>query len=181
MRCRWRSAGAATVALVRAGRRAGRRRPRSSTSPADHPAHGAARRERDRGRRRPHPSPRAGRATARPAPSSTTSRCRVTLLRADRRGAGRDPRPARRPRAGRAEEHRRLLDAFGGLEAEADGGRRALSRLRRPQDAAARLQSRSRCRAAREADYLRAAVEELEALAPGARRGGRRSPSAGSS
>ncbi|TCT43161.1 DNA repair protein RecN [Martelella mediterranea] len=61
--------------------------------------------------------------------------------------------------------HRRLLDAFGGLTGEAD----ALGGLYRGwKDAQKRLkQHRARVEeAAREADYLRASVEELQGLAP---------------
>jgi DNA repair protein RecN (Recombination protein N) len=63
------------------------------------------------------------------------------------------------------EAHRRLLDAFAGLAEEADG----VSRLYRLWKDAGRELSTHRARveaAAREADYLRASVEELEKLAP---------------
>ncbi len=43
----------------------------------------------------------------------------VQVLRSARRRAGRDPRPARRPRAGRHAAHRRLLDAYAGLDEDA--------------------------------------------------------------
>ena len=61
--------------------------------------------------------------------------------------------------------HRALLDAFGGLDAERDSVARASRDLRKAEATAAEL--RRRIDAARaEADYLRAAVEELTRLAP---------------
>ena len=61
--------------------------------------------------------------------------------------------------------HRALLDAFGGLDAERDLVARASRDLRKAAATAAEL--RRRIDAARaEADYLRAAVEELTRLAP---------------
>jgi DNA repair protein RecN (Recombination protein N) len=61
--------------------------------------------------------------------------------------------------------HRALLDAFGGLDVDRDAVVRACRDLRRAEAAAAEL--RQRIDAARaEADYLRAAVDELTKLAP---------------
>ena len=63
------------------------------------------------------------------------------------------------------EAHRRLLDAFGGLTEEADG----VGRLYRLWKEAGRELKTHRAKveaAAREADYLRASVAELEKLAP---------------
>lgn len=63
------------------------------------------------------------------------------------------------------EAHRRLLDAFAGLMEEADG----VGRLYRLWKDAGRELAAHRAKveaAAREADYLRASVEELEKLAP---------------
>ncbi len=63
-----------------------------------------------------------------------------------RRGAGRDPRPARRPRAWSTPAvHRALLDAFGGLDAERDGGRRPrIARWRAAEAAVAALRGADR-------------------------------------
>ncbi|MCW1838670.1 DNA repair protein RecN [Prosthecomicrobium hirschii] len=62
-------------------------------------------------------------------------------------------------------EHRRLLDAFGGLEAEVAAVGAAWTRWRKA--ARERDQMRARIDATRrEADYLRAALEELDALKP---------------
>ena len=65
----------------------------------------------------------------------------------------------------RGEEHRRLLDAFGRLEDDADDVAARYRDLRNLQDQSAR-QRAALDAASREADYLRASVEELEALAP---------------
>ena len=64
-----------------------------------------------------------------------------------------------------AATHRRLLDAYGGLEAVADEVERLWVVRREAEDAVA-LHRAEVDRAAREADWLRHAVEELEALAP---------------
>ncbi len=64
-----------------------------------------------------------------------------------------------------AEEHRRLLDAFGGLEPDAEEVARRYRNLKAVEAEAMELRARIDA-AAREADYLRASVEELEALAP---------------
>ena len=78
----------------------------------------APRRQRHRRRGRPDPPPRPGRR--RPQPRLRQRPAGVgDAAPPGRRGAGRDPRPARRPRAGRRRRHRALLDAFGGLDAEA--------------------------------------------------------------
>ena len=64
-----------------------------------------------------------------------------------------------------AATHRRLLDAFGGLESEAE----AIERLwneRRAAEAAVEAHRTEAARAAREAGWLRHAVEELTKLAP---------------
>lgn len=63
-----------------------------------------------------------------------------------------------------ASAHRRLLDAFGGLTAEADAVATAFEAWRAAEAALRRQRERIEA-AAREADYLRAAVEELSALA----------------
>jgi DNA repair protein RecN (Recombination protein N) len=64
-----------------------------------------------------------------------------------------------------AEEHRRLLDAFGGLEPDAADVAARFRDLKQLEREAARLRAAVE-EAAREADYLRGAVEELAALAP---------------
>ncbi len=64
-----------------------------------------------------------------------------------------------------AEEHRRLLDAFGGLEPDSEDVTRRYRALRTLEGEAAALRAAIE-ESAREADYLRASVEELEALAP---------------
>ncbi len=64
-----------------------------------------------------------------------------------------------------AEEHRRLLDAFGGIEPDAEEVARRYRALRALEAEAVELRAKIDS-AAREADYLRASVEELEALAP---------------
>jgi DNA repair protein RecN (Recombination protein N) len=64
-----------------------------------------------------------------------------------------------------AEEHRRLLDAFGRLEPDAAEVSARWRNLRELEGEAARLRQAFES-AAREADYLRASVEELEALSP---------------
>ena len=63
------------------------------------------------------------------------------------------------------EEHRRLVDAFGALEPDAAEVAAAWRRCRDLDAEAARL-SAAIDAAAREAEYLRAAADELEALAP---------------
>lgn len=63
------------------------------------------------------------------------------------------------------DEHRRLLDAFGRLEPDAEAVAAAHGHLRQVEDEARRIRD-GLLAAEREADYLRAAVEELEALAP---------------
>ena len=63
------------------------------------------------------------------------------------------------------DEHRRLLDAFGRLEPDAEAAAAAFGQLRQVEDEARRIRD-GLLAAEREADYLRAAVEELEALAP---------------
>ena len=64
-----------------------------------------------------------------------------------------------------AEEHRRLLDAFGGLEPDAAEVAARYRGLRRDRGGGGALRAALEA-SAREADYLRASVEELEALAP---------------
>ena len=64
-----------------------------------------------------------------------------------------------------AEEHRRLLDAFGRLEPDADEVARLCRKLKELEGAAEALRA-SLAKAERDADYLRAAVEELDLLAP---------------
>jgi DNA repair protein RecN (Recombination protein N) len=64
-----------------------------------------------------------------------------------------------------AATHRRLLDAFGGLEKPATALEQLWSRRRAAQEAVATHRAGME-RALREADYLRHAVEELTALAP---------------
>ena len=61
--------------------------------------------------------------------------------------------------------HRRLLDAFGGLDGEAVAVAEAWERRRAAQEALAAQRAEVE-RARREADWLRHAVEELNALAP---------------
>ena len=61
--------------------------------------------------------------------------------------------------------HRRLLDAFGRLEPDAAEVAACWRTLRELEEETARLRA-DLAAAAREAEYLRAAVEELEALAP---------------
>ncbi len=61
--------------------------------------------------------------------------------------------------------HRVLLDAFGGLEAEAGMVRGACTTLKQAQAELERLNVEARS-SAKEADYLRASVEELTILAP---------------
>ncbi|MYZ46942.1 DNA repair protein RecN [Propylenella binzhouense] len=63
------------------------------------------------------------------------------------------------------EEHRRLLDAFGGLEPDVEEVRNLWRAYRTLDGDLGRLRS-AVAEAEREADYLRAAVEELETLAP---------------
>ncbi len=65
----------------------------------------------------------------------------------------------------RDEEHRRLLDAFGRLEADADDVAARYRDLRNLEEQSAR-QGAALDAAGREADYLRASVAELGALAP---------------
>jgi DNA repair protein RecN (Recombination protein N) len=62
-------------------------------------------------------------------------------------------------------EHRRLLDAFGRLEADAEDVAERFAALRAAETAADALRA-NLTEAGREADYLSAAVAELEALAP---------------
>ncbi len=64
-----------------------------------------------------------------------------------------------------AEEHRRLLDAFGGLEPDAADVAARYRDLRTLEAETARLRAALES-STREADYLRASVEELDALAP---------------
>ena len=61
--------------------------------------------------------------------------------------------------------HRRLLDAFGGLEGEADEVERRWEALRARENEMTALRAEVE-RAQREADFLRHAVEELQRLAP---------------
>jgi DNA repair protein RecN (Recombination protein N) len=61
--------------------------------------------------------------------------------------------------------HRRLLDAFGGLETTA-GGVAALWEARRAAEEAASAHREQVARAQRESDWLRHAVEELDSLSP---------------
>ncbi len=61
--------------------------------------------------------------------------------------------------------HRALLDAFGGLDVERESVARACRDLRQAESAAAELRRRIDAAGA-EADYLRAAVDELTKLAP---------------
>ena len=68
--------------------------------------------------------------------------------------------------------HRRLLDAYGGLEDDAAAVER-LWDARREAEAAVASHRAEVERAAREADWLRHAVEELTKLAPRGRRGNR--------
>ena len=63
-----------------------------------------------------------------------------------------------------AEEHRRLVDAFGGLEPDAAEVARSLERLNEHQSELRRLTAVIEA-SVREADYLQASVEELDALA----------------
>ncbi len=63
------------------------------------------------------------------------------------------------------EEHRRLLDAFGRLEPDAEEVAARYRALKELEGEAAKL-STALDAAAREADYLRASVEELETLSP---------------
>jgi DNA repair protein RecN (Recombination protein N) len=63
------------------------------------------------------------------------------------------------------EEHRRLLDAFGRLEADAAEVAVRFRNLRELEEQAARLRASLEA-AARDADYLRASLDELEALSP---------------
>jgi DNA repair protein RecN (Recombination protein N) len=65
----------------------------------------------------------------------------------------------------RAEEHRRLLDAFGRLEADAQETATRFRALRLAEEEAEALRGKL-ADAAREADYLRAAITELEGLSP---------------
>jgi DNA repair protein RecN (Recombination protein N) len=64
-----------------------------------------------------------------------------------------------------ASTHRRLLDAYGGLEAEAAAVEQLWGERRRAEEAVASHRAEVE-RAAREADWLRHAVEELTRLAP---------------
>jgi DNA repair protein RecN (Recombination protein N) len=64
-----------------------------------------------------------------------------------------------------SEEHRRLLDAFGRLEPEAGDVAAACRRLRELEQERDRLRS-AVAAAEREAEYVRASLEELEALDP---------------
>lgn len=61
--------------------------------------------------------------------------------------------------------HRLLVDAFGGLEAQAESVRNAHSRWREARRELDTVKARV-AKAAKEADYLRASVEELTLLAP---------------
>ena len=63
------------------------------------------------------------------------------------------------------EEHRRLLDAFGRLEPDAEEVARRYRGLKTLEAETAELRAKIES-AAREADYLRSSVEELEELAP---------------
>ena len=132
---------------------------------ADHPAlamlaeNGIARRG------RPDPAPRAARGRAHPRLRQRPAGERAGAQGARRR-AGRDPRPARRPRAGRhggtppparclCGPGRRCRGRVGGC------GPRAAPPRRRSRAHRARVEQ-----ARREADYLRHAVEELTRLKP---------------
>jgi DNA repair protein RecN (Recombination protein N) len=64
-----------------------------------------------------------------------------------------------------AEGHRRLLDAFGRLESDAEAVAARYCGLKELEGEAARLKA-ALAEASRESDYLRASVEELEILAP---------------
>jgi DNA repair protein RecN (Recombination protein N) len=64
-----------------------------------------------------------------------------------------------------AEEHRRLLDAYGALEPDAEDVARRYRTLRALEAEAVELRAGIES-AARDAEYLRSSVEELEALAP---------------
>ena len=125
----------------------------------------AARRQRHRGRRGDDPAPRAVRRRPHPRLRQRPAGQRAGAAGA-RRGAGRNPRPARRPRAGRCGDPSRLLDAFGGLEDDAAAVGAAVGRpARRARPRWPSTAPRSSARA-READYLRHAVEELTKLEP---------------
>jgi DNA repair protein RecN (Recombination protein N) len=63
------------------------------------------------------------------------------------------------------EEHRRLLDAFGRLEPDAEAVAARYRDLKAQEAAVADLRARLES-ASRDADYLRASLDELEALAP---------------
>ncbi len=65
-----------------------------------------------------------------------------------------------------AATHRRLLDAYGGLDAAGRRRSRSLWTARRDAEAAVATHRAEVERAAREADWLRHAVEELTTLAP---------------
>ena len=178
MPCRWRSAGAATARWsATAPSRA--RSPRSSTSGGDHPVRALLD---DNGiepratliLRRVQSADGRTRAFVNDQPVSVTLLRRIGAPLVEIHGQH-DDRALVDPAV-----HRALLDAFGGLDGEAGGGRGGLPRgcaRRRPR----RRRCAARIAAARtEADYLRAAVDELTALAPRAGRGGRRSPTAAS-
>ena len=143
-------------------RRAGRCRRRSSTPPADHPGRALLARQRHRRRGRPDPPPCAGRATARAAPSSTTSRCRsiccasVGAVLVEIHGQHDDRALVERERT--PPPARRLWRA----RARGAGGRGGVIASWRERGSRGRRACAAKCASAEaEADYLRAAVDEL--------------------
>ena len=136
--------------------------------PKDHPAtqHPFRQRPRRRIRRsRDDPPPRADAPTAAPAPSSTTRRSRVQTLKAVGSALVEIHGQHDERALVDAATHRRLLDAFAGLEKDVA----ALEKLweaRRTAHGALDEHRAGMERAAREADYLRHASDELKKLAP---------------
>ena len=152
------------AALVRAGAERGQITAVFEPAP-DHPAFAAPRGERHRRGRRDHPPPCAdgrrqdARFRQRPA-------LRRLAPEGDRRAAGRDPRPARRPRARRRRGASPAARRVRTSRARRRGGGRALPRAARNSKAKAAELRAALEASLRDADYLRASVEELEALAP---------------
>ena len=171
MRCRWRLARAAMRRWCAPARSAARS-PRSSSLPPDHPVFALLGGKRHRERRHADPAARRRPPTARRAPSSTTSPAASRCCGRSARCWSRSTASTTTARWSQREEHRRLLDAFGRLEPDAA---EVATRYRALEGARSRGRDSSAPRSnprARDADYLRASVEELDALSPEARRGG---------
>ena len=140
--------------------------------PAEPSGARAAERERHRRRRAADPAPRAvrrrphPRLRQRPA-GRACRRCKASARRWSKSTASTTPARWSMPAT-----HRRLLDAYGRLEDDAAAVERLWAARREAEDAVASHRAEVE-RAAREAEWLRHAVEELGKLAPAGRRGNR--------